>query len=203
VPRVKQRTEALHERGVASALAVLAEEGVAGLTTRTVARRASASVPAIYEVFGDKAGLIREVFFEGFRMLGDQLASLPPAADPIAALTQLCASFREFVVANPVLAQTMFSRPFVDFQPTKEDTRAGLSVRKVFVRHARDAVDAGLLDGDPTDIAHLFFAFAEGLAAAESANRLGGSRQSVDRRWQLGLNALVTGLRPQQGDSHG
>lgn len=176
---------------------MLAEEGVAGLTARTVAQRASASVPAIYEVFGDKAGLIREVFFEGFRLLGEQLANLPPAADPLEALRLLCQSFRRFVVANPVLAQTMFSRPFVDFQPTKDDNRAGAKVSRIFVQHARAAVDAGLLEGDPTDIAHLFFAFAEGLASAESADRLGGSKQSVDRRWRLGLTALLQGLRPE------
>ncbi|MFI5889703.1 TetR/AcrR family transcriptional regulator [Actinoplanes sp. NPDC051513] len=196
MPRPKQRTEALHERGVASALAVLAEEGVAGLTTRTVARRAEASVPAIYEVFGDKAGLIREVFFHGFRTLGDELAAVPPVDDPLEALRRLAEAFRQFVVANPVLAQIMFSRPFADFDPTAQDDRAGAKVRKIFVHHVRVAVDAGLLAGDVTDIAHLLFAFAEGLAAAESARRLGASKASVDRRWRLGLNALINGLRP-------
>jgi len=196
VPRVKQRTDALRERGVASALEVLAEEGVAGLTTRTVARRAAASVPAIYEVFGDKAGLVREVFFRGFRMLGDDLVAVPPTADPLEALRYLAGAFRQFVLANPVLAQVMFSRPFADFDPTTEDDKAGVKVRKIFVQHVRAAVDAGLLTGDPTDIAHLFFAFIEGLAAAESAQRLGASKQSVDRRWRLGLDALINGLSP-------
>jgi len=196
VPRLKQRTDALRERGVASALAVLAEEGVGALTTRTVARRADASVPAIYEVFGDKAGLVREVFFQGFRMLGDELAGVPPTADPVEALRRLAEAFRQFVVANPVLAQIMFSRPFADFDPTTEDNRAGAKVRKIFDHHVQVAVDAGLIAGDPTDIAHLFFAFAEGLAAAESAQRLGTSKRSVDRRWRLGLDALIKGLRP-------
>ena len=199
MPRLKQRTATLRERGLASALALLAEQGPAGLTTRTVARRAEASVPAIYEVFGDKSGLIREVFFEGFRMLGDELAAVPAAGDPVTALRGACDAFRRFVVANPVLAQVMFSRPFTDFEPTAEDNKAGLRVSKVFVHHARLAVDAGLLAGDPADIAHLFFAFAEGLAAAESAHRLGGSGQSVGRRWSLGLNALIEGLRPPAG----
>jgi AcrR family transcriptional regulator len=194
MPRVKQRTEALRERGVASALAVLAEEGVAGLTTRTVARRADASVPAIYEVFGDKAGIVRAVFFQGFRMLGDDLAALPPAADPRAGLVALAEAFRRFVVANPVLAQVMFSRPFADFDPTEEDDRAGVKVRRIFVQHIRAAVDAGLFSGNPTDIAHVIFAFVEGMAAAESARRLGSSKQSVDRRWRLGLTALIAGL---------
>jgi AcrR family transcriptional regulator len=186
---------------VASALAVLAEEGVAGLTTRTVARRAQASVPAIYEVFGDKAGLIREVFFAGFRMLGDDLAALPPPASPLEALRQLAQAFRRFIVSNPVLAQVMFSRPFADFDPAPVDDEAGVAVRKIFVRRVRGAIDAGLLAGDPIDIAQVFFAFVQGLAAAESAQRFGGSAQSVDRRWDLGLGALIDGLRPRPATS--
>jgi AcrR family transcriptional regulator len=196
MPRPKRRTDTLRERGVASALAVLAEDGVAGLTTRSVALRAEASVPAIYEVFGDKGGLIREVFFHGFRMLGDELGALPATNDPVAGLLQLCDGFRRFVVENRVLAQVMFSRPFVDFAPTAQDNKAGLKVSKLFVHHARAAVDAGALVGDPTDIAHLFFALVEGLSAAESAHRLGGSKQAVNRRWRLGLNALIGGLSP-------
>lgn len=196
MPKQKQRTHALRERGIAGALAVLAEDGVAGLTTRTVAARAGASVPAVYEVFGDKAGLIREVFFEGFRMLGDGLSDLPPDDNPVKALQRCCEAFRRFVLANPVLAQVMFSRPFVDFDPTADDIKAGLKVSKVFVQHARAAIDAGLFEGDPNDIAHVFFAFAEGIAAAESAHRLGRSKQTVDRRWRLGLQALIHGFEP-------
>jgi AcrR family transcriptional regulator len=195
VPRPKQRTEALHERGLASALAVLDEEGVGGLTTRTVARRANASVPAIYEVFGDKAGLIREVFFEGFRMLGDDLSALPPATDPLEALRNLADAFRAFILANPVLAQVMFSRPFADFDPTKDEAKAGVKVRKIFVQHVRAAVDAGLLSGDPTDIALILFTVVEGLAAAENAHRLGTSKQSTTRRWHLALNTLLKGFQ--------
>ncbi len=195
MPRLKQRTDALRERALASALTVLDEEGVAGLTTRTVASRANASVPAIYEVFGDKSGLIREVFFEGFRMLGDDLAALPQAADPLDALRHLADAFRDFIVANPVLAQIMFSRPFADFDPTKDEAKAGVKVRKIFVQHVRDAVDAGQLAGDPTDVALLFFTFVGGLAAAENAQRLGGSKQSINRRWRLGINALIAGFQ--------
>lgn len=194
MPRPKQRTEALRERGLASALAVLTEEGVAGLTTRTVARRANASVPAIYEVFGDKAGLVREVFFHGFQVLANDLCALPATDDPLEALRHLSQAFRRFVLANPVLAEVMFSRPFADFDPTADEAKAGVKVRKVFVQHVRAAVDAKLFTGDVTDLAHVFFAFVTGLAAAESAQRLGGSKQSVDRRWRLGLDALIDGL---------
>jgi AcrR family transcriptional regulator len=195
VPKVKQRTVALRERGLASALAVLNEHGVSGLTTRTVAQRAEASVPAIYEVFGDKSGLIREVFFHGFSSLGDELEALPITTDPLNDLRALAAAFRAFVTNNPVLAEVMFSRPFTDFDPTSEDNEEGLRVSGIFVARARTATDAGLLKGKPVDIAHVLFAFAQGLAAAENANRLGQSKQDIERRWTLGLNAVIGGLQ--------
>jgi AcrR family transcriptional regulator len=197
VPRVKQRTDALRERGLATALAVLAEDGVAGLTTRTVAQRAGVSVPAIYEVFGDKAGLVREVFIEGFRLLGADLSALPAHEDPIDALRELAEGFRHFVVRNPVLAEVMFSRPFADFDPTADEAKAAVTVRRIFVRRVRTAVDAGALAGAPTDIALVFFTLVEGLAAAENARRLGSSKQSVNRRWRFAVDALLRGLSPR------
>ncbi|WP_344159905.1 TetR/AcrR family transcriptional regulator [Kribbella yunnanensis] len=194
MPRVKQRTDSLQERGLASALAVLDEEGVAGLTTRAVARRAEASVPAIYEVFGDKAGIVREVFFEGFRVLAERLEAVPATPDPLEGLRQLAEAFRRFILDHPVLAEVMFARPFADFDPSQEEIRAGLQVRKIFVTHARNAVNSGHLTGDPTDIALVFFTITEGLATAEKAHRLGNSPQSTNRRFRLGINTLITGF---------
>jgi len=69
VPRAKQRTPELRDRVLQVAVSMLADEGFGGFTTRKVAQGAATSVPAVYELFGDKAGLVREVFFEGFRQL--------------------------------------------------------------------------------------------------------------------------------------
>jgi AcrR family transcriptional regulator len=191
---VKQRTDDLQQRGLASALAVLDEEGVTALTTRTVARRAGASVPAIYEVFGDKAGIVREVYFEGFRLLAERLAAVPVTPDPLEALRRLAESFRRFILDHAVLAEVMFARPFADFDPTQDEVRAGVAVRKIFVDHARYAVERGHFHGDPTDIALIFFTVVEGLTGAEKANRLGSSKQSANRRFRLGINTLIAGF---------
>jgi hypothetical protein len=55
-------------------------------------------------------------------------------------------------------------------------------------------VAAGVLQGDPTDLAHVLVALVQGLAAAENAGRLGTSRASVERRWRLGVSSLLDGL---------
>jgi AcrR family transcriptional regulator len=194
VPRAKQRTAQLRDHIVQVAVAMLAVDGVEGFTTRKVAERAQTSPPAVYELFGDKAGLVREVFFEGFRLLGDRFGRLRESDDPRADLLRAIQAFRIFVRENPVLAQVMFSRPFADFDPGPAELAAGAVTREFIVRRVRRCIDAGIIEGDHTDIAHGLLALAQGLATQEAAGWLGSSRASVNRRWDLAVNALLGGL---------
>ena len=194
--RVKERTPALRERVVGAALELLEEGGVGTFTARRVAAGAATSTPAVYELFGDKAGLVRELFFEGFRMLRLRLDELDEPLDARRGLADVVGALRSFVGDHPVLAEVMFSRPFADFDPGPEEAEAGRAVREFIVGRARHAVAVGTVAGDETDIAHVVLALAQGLAAQESAGWLGTSRSSVDRRWSLAVTALLDGLAP-------
>ena len=191
---MKERTPQLRDQVLEAALRVLAEGGVAAVTTRTVAREAGTSTPAVYELFGDKGGLVREVFFEGFRRLKRHLDGVVESADPRADLIQLAWAYRGFMRDNPTLAEVMLSRPFTDFSPGPNELKASGSVRNLIVERVRRCVAAGLFRGDPTDIAHVLVSLVQGLASAENARRLGTSRRSVERRWALALDAIVAGF---------
>jgi AcrR family transcriptional regulator len=199
VPRAKQRTPELREKVVEVAVATLAEHGVAGFTTRRIAEGASTSIPAVYELFGDKGGLVREVFFAGFRRLAAAFDGFTPTADPRADLEHVVTVFRGFVRDNAVLFEVMFSRPFADFDPGPDELAAGGRVREFVVARVRRCIDAGVLAGDPTDIAHVVVAMAQGLAAQEAAGWLGRTPAAVDRRWAVAFGALLDGLRPPPG----
>ena len=175
---------------------MLAADGVQGFTARKVASTAGTSTPAVYELFGDKGGLVREVFFHGFELLGAHLERLGESGAPRADLIAVIEAFRAFVRANPVLAEVMFSSPLADFQPGPDEARAGAAVRELIVGRVRRCVNAGIVAGDPADIAHVLLAAAQGLAAQETAGWLGTSKASVDRRWALGIRAMLDGLRP-------
>jgi AcrR family transcriptional regulator len=194
MPRVKQRTPQLKDRVLAVAVALLAEEGPAGFTARSLAARADTSAPAVYELFGDKSGVVRELYFEGFRMLSASLSTVGETADPVADLRALAAAYRAFVLDHREIAEVMFSRPFTDFSPGPEELAATSSVRLLVVRRVRRCVEAGVFDGDETDLAHVFVALVQGMAFAEAAGRLGTSRASVERRWARALHALCAGF---------
>jgi AcrR family transcriptional regulator len=194
VPRPKQRTPQLRDHVLSVAVELLAVEGVSGFTARRVAQEAETSTPAVYELFGDKGGLIREMFFEGFRLLHRHLQSSLESEDPRADLVALVDLYRDFMRERPVLSEVMFAHPFTDFQASSVELRAGRSVRDLILSRVRRCIDAGLLRGDEADIAHVLMAMTQGLAAAENANRLGSTRESIDRRFRLGIDAALDGL---------
>lgn len=196
MPRPKQRTPQLRDRVLQAAVDMLAEGGVAGFTTRKVAEGAGTSTPAVYELFGDKAGLVREMFFEGFQMLRQRLDELGTSGDPRADMVAVIPVLREFAQDNPALARLMFSRAFAEFDPGPSERRAGAAVREFIVARVRRCTDAGVISGDPADIAHILLAVAQGLMLQETAGWLGTSSASVNRRWNLATAALVNGLSP-------
>lgn len=194
MPRRKQRTPELRDHVRSVAVELLARDGVAGFTARRVAREAKTSTPAVYELFGDKGGLIRELFFEGFRLLYSHLETFAETDDPRADLVGLVELYRGFIRENPVLSEVMFAHPFTDFEASKSELEASGSVRVFIVERVRRCIDAGILQGEETDIAHVLVALAQGLAAAENASRLGTTRKSIDRRWALAVDAVLDGL---------
>jgi len=196
MPKPKQRTPALREQVLAAALRILAAEGVAALTARRLAAEAGTSPAAVYELFGDKAGVVRALFFAGFGQLGAALGSREERAsdDPLEQLVGLTQRYRAFIVEQPALAAVMFSRPFASFDPAPDETAAGAVVRERIVGAVRRAIAAGRLHGDPTDIAHACVALVHGLAAAEAARRLGSTPAAVERRWDVAVRALLRGF---------
>jgi AcrR family transcriptional regulator len=194
MPRTKQRTPELRNRVVAVAADLLAAEGAAGLTARSLAARADTSVPAVYELFGDKSGVVRELYFQGFRQLSNELTALAETPDPVADLWTLAAAYRRFIRSNRELAEVMFSRPFTDFSPGPEELTATSSVRVFVVGRVRRCVEAGRLRGDETDVAHVLVALIQGMAFAEAAGRLGTSTESVERRWRLAIGTALNGF---------
>ena len=176
------------------AVDLLVDDGVGAFTTRRIAQAADTSLPAVYELFGDKSGLLRAIFFEGFHRLRAEFERLTETADPRADLIALIDAYRQFMEAQPVLAEVMFSRPFTEFEPGPLELKATAFVRAFILTRVRRCIEAELIQGDEIDIAQVLIAFVQGLAAAERSERLGTTRASVNRRWAVGIDALLAGF---------
>ena len=95
------------------------------MSARRVAAAAGTSTAALYEFFGDKGGLVRAVYFEGFAALRSALDGVPTGDDPRGDLVELLKASRRFALERPMLFELMYSRPFAEFSPGDEDWRRG------------------------------------------------------------------------------
>ena len=195
MPRTKQRTPELRTRVPAAAADLLAEEGVAGLTARSLAARADTSAPALYELFGDKSGVVRELYFEGFRQLSGELAASAESSDPLADLWTLwprCTAGSSGPIASWPRScsrgRSRISRRARTSSPRRARSRSSI------VGRVRRCIEAGRLRGDETDVAQVLVALIQGMAFAEAAGRLGTSTESVERRWRLAIGAALNGF---------
>ncbi len=200
--RAKVRTGDLRDVIVDRALHLLDEGGPPAVRARGVASAAGTSTAAVYELFGDKAGLVRSVFFEGFRLLERRLRAVPVTGDARIDLVATLAEARRFALDRPMLFEVMYARPFAEFEPSADDLRAGVGLQRLVVERVRAwGASAGVTSvaDDPGDAAHALVATNRGLVATELAGLAGTSRPSVERRWHLTIDALLDGLASGAG----
>jgi hypothetical protein len=120
---------------------------------------------------------------------------VPITADSESDLVATLAATRRFALDRPMLFELMFSRPFAEFRPGADDRAAAAAVYRTVMSQVDRCRATGVLAGDRIDIAQVLIAANRGLIAAELAGILGSTPVSSERRWELGVRALVAGLR--------
>jgi AcrR family transcriptional regulator len=92
------RGEKTRQRIIDGALRLFAERGVDGTSIRDIATSAMITEPAVYRHFRSKEDLIWEIFWTGYRGLGDTLRDVQPASPDLRArvsamVETICALF--------------------------------------------------------------------------------------------------------------
>ena len=103
MPRQKIYDEDLRNRLITRGAEVLADSGARGLGLRQVAAAEGTSTTAIYSMFEDRAGLIREVGRTASLGFVAAQRAVPLTDDPYADLFRLGRSYRDWALAHPTL----------------------------------------------------------------------------------------------------
>ncbi|MCB1169056.1 MAG: TetR/AcrR family transcriptional regulator [Leptospiraceae bacterium] len=151
---------------VESAVEILEEEGVQGLTLRKAAARAGVSHSAPYRHFPAKEALIAEISRIGFEELGrrgrEYIEGLSNPAERLKAYGQ---AYIEFAAEKPTHFRIMFGekeldpKNYPDLASTAEDTF------QLLVELVQECQQASLFEeGDPYKLAAANWAFVHGLA---------------------------------------
>jgi AcrR family transcriptional regulator len=187
--------------------ALVAQEGVAALTLREVARRSGVSQAAPYRHFPSKQALVAAVAEEGFReMLGRVRRGLDraPRGAP-ARLQALGAAYVRFAVDHPARFRVMFGREVAashGFPGLWEAAQEGFGL---LVGEIGAAQRAGVLPGrDPRRPALAAWSAVHGLAlllmdGLLARQGLAGPGRSVESLARQVMASLLDGLRGRPG----
>jgi len=194
----------LRQALVRSALEILSEAGVGGLSLRAAARRARVSAMAPYRYFADKEALLAAVAEYGFRELAARLtAAAATAADPRAGLAALGVAYVLFACDQPSLFKLMFG-PMIE---KKTGHPALDEAANACFNALRQAVEAAKFfdgDSDASDVSLACWSLVHGLSALIVDGKLAehdiGSAEAVATRLTRLLSDSLAALgdrRPQ------
>ena len=168
----------LDERLVQSALELLAQEGIEGLTLRSVARRAGVSHGAPARHFRSLKDLLAEVAARGFALLSEAIgksdALVPAEAGPMPRLAAAARAYLDCAIENAALFALMFRADALD--PTNASfAREAPAAFDQLVRHVRAAQAQGWhADLDTRLLAGSLWASVHGLATLWSQGAFQG-----------------------------
>lgn len=182
---------------IATAAALIAEQGLESLTMRALAERVGVSRTAAYRHFADKAELLAAVAQTGFEQLLIQLQALAadPRRDRLTQLQAMGVAYIQFAVAHPTHYRLMFARGLADHQTYPALGSAGRELFTVLVT----TISAGQIEGvirrgEPRALAHVTWALVHGQASLLIEDQL-ADPVDADALAYLATTTLINGLR--------
>jgi AcrR family transcriptional regulator len=182
---------------IETAARLIAEDGLAALSLRRLAREVGTSTMAIYTHFGSMDEVRRAVRREGFARLAAHLSDVAETADPVVDLALLGAAYYTNATSNPNLYRAMFmDRPVDD-----DDAGVGIETFNRLVAGVDRCIRAGrFADADAVAVATEFWSLIHGIVTLQLAGLL-SSEQAIATFAEAGRKLIVaSGDDPQAAD---
>lgn len=133
----------------ATARALMAEHGTAGLSLRAIARQMGLTAPALYRYYANLDDLITALILDAFTALADHLEAVATehAGQPFEArILALMLAYREWALAHPVDFQLIYGNPIPGYSAPGDLTiPASARTLFAFASALADGIRAGEL----------------------------------------------------------
>lgn len=172
------------------------DEGFDGFSLRTLARALGCSHTTPYRYFEGKDEIFAAVRAEGFRRFAAALRRrLKGTRDHDLRLRRLAEAYYTFAVSEPAAFRVIFElgQPEAEAYPFVRE--AMTDAWGVLVGTVTEAIEAGVIVGDPKVVAHTMWSGIHGIAALQLSGKLLMGR-SGDQVLQTMVDALLSAHRP-------
>jgi len=195
----------LDEQGQAlldAASHLLAAEGAGALTVRRIAGDAGCSTMGVYSRFGNKDGVVDQLFMEGFLRLIAAMDDVGVTDDPLDDMHRCGLAYRRNALENSTYYLVMFARAVPGFVPSDEAKIVSHSAFERLVDRVRRCQEAGqYIDGSPGEMAEVIWGAIHGHVMLElvgmSATKTG---DGPAERYERMLDLIERGFRTPRSE---
>ncbi|NIH83979.1 TetR/AcrR family transcriptional regulator [Amycolatopsis granulosa] len=190
------------ERFLQAALTVLLEQGVSGLTVRSVAEAAGTSTIGVYTRFGGRNGVLDALYERTFELLHEEFAAVPRIPDdPAAGILALARSYRRFALDSPARYAFMFEQAVPGFDP--DPNLRAFAQHTTFDLLVDRVIPVTPPDQDPNRTGYLIWTTMHGLVSVELTHRarnpppkwfIDTTDDAYDEVFAAGIRAILIGL---------
>jgi len=190
--------ESFRARLCETAMRMFADEGYEAVTMRALAEKLGCSHALPYRYFADKKEIFAAVCGLGFERFADALERAAAGIDdPEERLRVLARAYFRFALREPHAYRIMFElRESASAAPPQYRVKE-IRSWQVLLEAVELAVQAGVLAGDPEEVAHVFWAGLHGLVSLHLAGKLALGRSARDLLEPL-MDTLVDGNRKRE-----
>lgn len=187
---IRERIRRIAERQMAT-------KGEAAVSLRSIAGEMGWTAASLYRYFGSKAELLAATRAAAYDRFSDAIeAAYASSADMWERSRAIGDAYVAFAAEEPAAYKLIFAYEQGDGERTEELARAETRSRRTLTTYAREMVEAGLLEGDPDVLAHVYWAALHGLVVLKMANKLAHSPSFEEIR--RASNRLITrGAQPR------
>ncbi len=198
MPRILTETDisAFRERLCEVATRQFAAHGPEGVTMRALAAELGVSPMTPYRYFKDKDEILAAVQARAFDRFAEALETpMDGSGTAGTRANAVGAAYARFAFSNPEAYRLMFEIALPACKGYPDLDRAAGRARATMTGYVKGLVEAGLLDGDPELIGHVFWAAMHGAVTLKLSDKL-APECDFDRIVEAAFTALAKGFRP-------
>lgn len=136
----KQHQQKLRQGILDDASSLLVQEGARALSMRRIADTVGCSTTVLYTMFGNKQGLVDELYLRGCDILRQSLEAVSHPGDLKNYIYALCLAYRGFALANQTYYSIMFLKVIPEYTPSEAYLKLSQENLELLVQAIRDSI---------------------------------------------------------------
>lgn len=174
---------------------LLMQEGATALSMRRIAQLVGCSTTVIYTMFGNKQGLVDELYLRGFDMVRQALEAVSRPEIPQDYIYDLCNAYLNFALTHPTYYAIMFLKVMPEYVPSETNRQLGQKSFQLLVNAVQDCIAPGPNPEDEAwEIARIIWAIVHGHVGLELAGHFDYPGVSPQQMLERSLQAIVEQL---------